>query len=543
MLKLAPSLFRVAPALVLAFLPGPVAAQPSQTDEIVQTAVVLSADEASLELELLSGRSLQIRLIDGALSVNGSRALTYQPGGLLEAAWRNFLRRASDESLGAALAELAAAEVGSDATARAEILEALEPFVAGSNEIIATAEEPAAAAAVSAAVEVQAESAVEVATAIAAAAGAAQAEALREMVEGGLVIQLTELGGLATSLGRIGLAPELARLLQDSDAPLRIVLEADEYLLPEGAQLNESLLLVETDGVVAGTVTGNVLVADGSLRITSSGRIEGEVVAIDASVTNEGTVVGGLRDVGDFAPVIVAPAVQRVHVRGRSPGVLGNVWNGLGSLAKTIAMYLFFGFLGALIVYFFRGHLETVSDTASYSFGRSFLAGVAAEILVIPIGLVLAILIVTLIAVPFYLLSFGLLGLLGYIAVAHAAGENLTRRRFSWPHRMRRSNSYYYVLNGLGVLLALFVGAAITEMAYPLLGWAHDLLIASAWILTWVAATSGLGAAVLSRAGTRRTYARPQELPEIPVDTLRRMEPIERRERTRTTERGASDES
>jgi hypothetical protein len=57
-------------------------------------------------------------------------------------------------------------------------------------------------------------------------------------------------------------------------------------------------------------------------------------------------------------------------------------------------------------------------------------------------------------------------------------------------------------------------------MAYPLLGWAHDLLIASAWILTWIAATSGLGAAVLSRAGTRRTYARPHELPEIPRDTL-----------------------
>jgi hypothetical protein len=91
------------------------------------------------------------------------------------------------------------------------------------------------------------------------------------------------------------------------------------------------------------------------------------------------------------------------------------------------------------------------------------------------------------------------------------------------------------------VLLALFVGAAITEMAYPLLGWSHDLLIASAWILTWVASTSGLGAALLSRAGTQRKYARPRELRELPVDTLaEEMAPIEARVRARRrTEEGS----
>jgi hypothetical protein len=218
--------------------------------------------------------------------------------------------------------------------------------------------------------------------------------------------------------------------------------------------------------------------------------------------------------------VVVAPAVPRVRIERHAPSAFDRITSGLGSLAKTIAMYLLFGFLGALIVYMFRGHLETVSDTVSYSFGRSFLAGLAAEVLFLPIGLVMTVLIVTAIAVPFYIIAFALLSLLGYVSVAHAAGENLTRRRFSWTDRMRRANSYYYVLNGLGVLLALFVGAAITQMAYPLLGWAHDLLIASAWILTWIAATSGLGAAVLSRAGTRRTYARPHELPEIHGDTL-----------------------
>ncbi len=176
-----------------------------------------------------------------------------------------------------------------------------------------------------------------------------------------------------------------------------------------------------------------------------------------------------------------------------------------------------------------------MSDTVSYSFGRSFLTGLAAEVLFLPVALVLLVLVITAIAIPFYVIAFGVAALLGYLAVAHAAGENLTRHRFpSWAARMRRSNSYYYVLNGLGVLLALFVGAAMTDMAYPLLGWAHDLLIASAWILTWVASTSGLGAALLSRGGTRRTYARPQELPPLAADTLaEEMAPLERRSAAR----------
>jgi hypothetical protein len=503
-------------------LPIPLAGQTTQTvDEIVQTAVVLSADEASLSLELADGRSRQVQLLDGTVYVDGREAASYRPGGALETAWRDFLRGASEGEFTDALTGFVGAETEADEAALASILEALAPLSREvSAEVAATVAPGESIAAAGDWASTVAEAASTVAAAAASAQLATEVATQEEVVGGGLVVELSNLEGLATSLGRIGLAPGLARVLEtDHDSPVRIVLEADEYMLPEGAELDHTLILVETDGVLAGTVTGNVLVADGSLLITPTGRVEGEVVAIDANVQNQGTVVGGLRDAGQFAPVVVPHVAPRVRIRGGPPSVVSNLWSGLGSLARTVAMYLLFGFLGAIIVYFFRGQLETVSDTVSYSFGRSFLAGLAAEILFLPVGLVLTVLIVTAIAVPFYVLAFGLLGLMGYIGVAHAAGDNLTRHRFTWPNRLRRSNSYYYVLNGLGVLLALFVGAAMTQMAYPLLGWAHDLLVAAAWILTWVAATSGLGAALLSRAGTRRTYARPGQLPELPFDS------------------------
>jgi hypothetical protein len=532
-------------------LPTAVTSQTAQAvEEILQTSVALTGDEAILDLELASGRSLQIRLSDGLVLIDGDEAGSYAPGGALESAWRDLLREASLGELGGGWARFWGTEFRSaDAAAAATIRDALARLVAGMSAELAAEARVEAVAEAAAAIE-EAAVAQEAAAAAVAAAVEAQVEAvegvsLDEVIVGGLVVELSEVEGLARQLVRIGLAPELERLLNgDLEMPVRIVIDADEYRLPEGAVLDEMLLLVESDGVVAGKIRSNVLVADGTLLILPTAEIEGDVIAIDATVTNQGGAIAGtIRESLHRTPVVVMPAVPRIRISRQAPSALSRVTSGLGSLAKTVAMYLLFGFMGALIVYLFRGHLETVSDTVSYSFGRSFLAGLAAEVLFLPIGLVMTVLVVTAIAVPFYIIAFALLSLLGYVSVAHAAGENLTRRRFSWTDRMRRANSYYYVLNGLGVLLALFVGAAITQMAYPLLGWAHDLLIASAWILTWIAATSGLGAAVLSRAGTRRTYARPHELPELPADTLaEEMAPMEGAAEARRRAREESDE-
>jgi len=540
---------RLAVALLVAgLIPSPLAGQATQAaDEILQTSIVLSGDVTSLQLELANGRALRIQLSDGEVLIDGKEVGRYVPGGLLESAWRDLLREAGKSELTLAWPGFVSTEISTpEAGATAAIRGAVGPFLA------AASAGPAAAAA-----EVASEIAEAAAEAAAASATAAAVEiatqqvsetSLSELVSGGLVVELSEVEGLARGLSRVGLAPELTRVLNgDLEGPVRIVIDADSYVLPEGVLLDHRLVLVQSDGVIAGTVLGNVVVAEGSLIIKPTARIEGDVVAVNASVQNQGgTIVGRLRDVSHFRPILVVPsASQRIRIQRIVPSAFSRVLGGLGSLARTIAMYVLFAFLGGLVVYLFRGHLEVVSDTVSYSFGRSFLAGLAGQILFMPIGLVMAVLIITAIAIPFYVVGFALLALLGYLAVAHAAGENLTQHRFpSWAARLRRSNSYYYVLNGLGVLLALFAVAAITEMLYPLLGWAHDLLIASAWILTWVASTAGLGAALLSRAGTQRSYARPHQIPELPVDTLvEELRPIERRADARHRAGEESDES
>lgn len=501
-------------ALIVTGAPAALRGQSTRpSSEIVESSVSLSADEAVLGLETQDGRSVQIRLADGTVFINGDRAGGYTPGGQLESAWRDLLRAVTAGDIAGGWDEFSDARLSGDDRAAAQFIrDRLGPALSGA----------AAAAGSGAEVESGTAAAGEAVGAVTPAnAPVAQEDAPREVVSGGLVIELTEVEDLARALGRVGLAPELSRVLNgDLPGPVRIVIDATEYRLPEGARLDNGLILVQSDGVIAGTVAGPVIVAEGSLRILPSARIEGDVVAVNASISNEGgAVAGALREARNIRRVVVPAAVER-RVIYRGPSLIDNIWSGLGSLAKTIAIYLLFGFLGALVVYFFRGHLEAVSDTVSYSFGRSFVTGLAAEILFFPIMLVMTVLVLTIIAIPFYIVGFCLAILLGYLAVAHAAGENLTHHRFpTWGARMRRSNSYYYVLNGLGVLLAGFAGAAITRLFGPLLGWAQGLLIAAAWILTWVAATAGLGAALLSRGGTRRKYARPLEYPGLPVGT------------------------
>ena len=480
--------------------------------EIVQTSVSLSRNQSTLVLELADGESRELSLTRGTLYIDGAESGTFTEGGALERAWREFLRNSSEDFQGAwaVLTEFEAKEV--EAGALTAILETVEPLVSA---VAANVSPPAPPAPPEAPAQVEAPT------------------APGQIVEGGLVVLLSELEGLSRSLGRIGLAPGLSQVLNgDLKPPLRIVVEADRYYLPEGAHLEESLILVETDAVIAGSVAGNVLIAEGSLLIEPTADIAGNVVSIESDVQNLGGIIrGAIREVDDFAPVIVSPRPRIVvPVEVRTTSVARHIANGMGSLLRTVAMYMLLCFLGFLVVYFFRGHLETVSDTVSYSFGRAFLTGLFAEILVAPILVVLLVLVLTWIAIPFYVLGVALAATLGYLAVAHAAGENLTRRRYpSWATRLRRANSYYYVVNGLGVLLALFAAASVAEMANPILGWAYGLLIAAAVILSWVAGTAGFGAVLLSRAGTQRKFARPREVPALSVDSFRSLRPSGRR--------------
>jgi hypothetical protein len=165
------------------------------------------------------------------------------------------------------------------------------------------------------------------------------------------------------------------------------------------------------------------------------------------------------------------------------------------------------GLAGFGLVTFARPRLEVISDTVTASFFRSFLIGLLAQVLALPTAALvvagLAISIVGLLLLPFVALVVPLLlataVLVGLLAAMHAMGEVRVRRRMAAGEPAGSPNSYRYLLLGLGGLSLPWM-AWLAAAGLPVAG---VLVFLVALVPTWVAATAGLGAFLLSRAGQR----------------------------------------
>jgi hypothetical protein len=198
------------------------------------------------------------------------------------------------------------------------------------------------------------------------------------------------------------------------------------------------------------------------------------------------------------------------------PEILSQVASG-GPLTKTlthvagvVGAFLTLGLLGFGLVVFGKNNLEVVSDTASHSFLRSFLVGLISQILIAPtfgmlvVGLTLSV--VGALLVPFVVVVYGLAAVTalvgGFLAVAHAMGETHSRRQMARGVALS-PNSFRYLAIGLGAIATLW-------LSWAAFGWvpvAGLVMLVAAIVATWVLATVGLGAAVLSRVGIQPTFA------------------------------------
>jgi hypothetical protein len=214
-----------------------------------------------------------------------------------------------------------------------------------------------------------------------------------------------------------------------------------------------------------------------------------------------------------------APARRAVE---RRPQPFRHITAGIAGMFSTVMAWLVLALIGGVVVYFGRRYIENVADTARTATLRAWLVGLASTFLVVPIyvlGIIaLAISIVGIPLILFWAPLFPIVAVLavlfGYIAVAHAAGEGLAERRLEGVEWYRQGNSYYYLGTGLALLLGLFFAANFVQMAGPWLGFINGLLNVLAIMLTWLAATIGIGAVVLSRGGTRR----PVPVPAVDPD-------------------------
>ena len=187
-----------------------------------------------------------------------------------------------------------------------------------------------------------------------------------------------------------------------------------------------------------------------------------------------------------------------------------------GGASKLLAVFVSLSCMGLGFLVFAPRQLETVADTVWHSFWRSFLAGLFAQPLLLPaFGMLivgLALTVVGIVVIPFAILGFVaalvLSAIGGFIAVARTVGEIYLRRRMARGEAVQTWGSYRYIVYGLAGLLAVWLPVV-------LLGWipvAGTLLTVSAAVITWILATAGFGATIISRAGMRGTFVRQLDL-------------------------------
>lgn len=271
--------------------------------------------------------------------------------------------------------------------------------------------------------------------------------------------------------------------------------ETGPFRLEPGRSVAGHLLVLRGDADLAGPVSGNVVVLDGNLILRSGAVVRGDALVIGGRALEQGGRVQG-----ELRTVSAAPGGG---TGGGGGGGGGPITRGLGLAGVLVAL----GLAGFGLVTVARPRLEAVSDTVTGSFFRSFLIGVLAQILALPTAALLvvglAISIVGLLLLPFVALVVPLLlvtaVLVGLLAAMHAMGEARVRRRMAAGEPAGSPNSYRYLLLGLGSL-------SLPWIAWLAVGWipvAGALVFLVALVPTWVAATAGLGAFLLSRAGQR----------------------------------------
>ena len=282
------------------------------------------------------------------------------------------------------------------------------------------------------------------------------------------------------------------------------------YSVGSAETIHGHIVVLEGGAEVHGRIEGNVVTLDGDVTVFPGGSIVGDVLAIGGAVhkVGNGSITGTEQELAAAAAVPVVPTAP----------ILARI---LGHVAGLTGLLLTLMVLGFGLVTFGRPNLEIVSDTVAHSFGRSFLAGLLGQVLVLPtfgmivIGLALTIAGALLIpfAVAVYVLVVLVTTIGGLLAVAHAVGERVTHRRMARGVALS-PNSYRYIVTGLGLAATIWV-------AWIVFGWvpvAGTLMLMAAGITTWSLATVGFGAALLSRGGMREHFAGRLISPEMMTD-------------------------
>lgn len=471
----------------------------AQDRQIVSNQVNVSGSEASLQLGLSGGEALSVSMADGNVTLDGEVIGRYEQGGALERSWRSLLGDA----------------VSVDAAELPDLLRrwTAPPGLSGDAAQVAERIRSRVAGAFEAPVATQAE------TTQAPAADLPQAAAQAD-------------GSLQALMGRSDRLRELAAVADQLDIDNAQVHVDETVRIEEGETVDGTLLLVDSRLQLDGTVDGDVILLGGSADLGPESRITGSLRNANADVSGRlGAVSGGISEIEASSLAPLVDTVVREIVR-EAPNANENrnvprrvsfrspwrsISRGLGGLLQTFITFALAFAVGLGILYFFPRNLEVVSRTAREAPGRSLLVGMAGIVLAVPIFVVgIFLLAVSIVGIPLLLVWIPVMPLavcvailLGYLGVARNLGRWCSGREFSAFEGLDTTRPAVQIGCGLAVLLVAYALANVFEMAGSWLGVFEGFFMFAAGTVTVLAASIGLGAVILSRAGRSPAFAGP----------------------------------
>jgi hypothetical protein len=167
--------------------------------------------------------------------------------------------------------------------------------------------------------------------------------------------------------------------------------------------------------------------------------------------------------------------------------------------------------IGIGVLMFAEPNMDGVVEAMEGNFAKAFWFGVLGEIMALPaltlLGIGLFLTVIGILLIPFAVVAYciavaGLLAL-GFLAVARLTGGFWSRSDAASARAARGAN-----VRALFIGLVLYMGLWLLAAIFSWQPMAGAILRGIALSVSWVAVTVGLGAAMLSRAGTKRLDAR-----------------------------------
>lgn len=313
--------------------------------------------------------------------------------------------------------------------------------------------------------------------------------------------------------------------VRDIDLTSFGIVAGEDHAVTEDAVVDHGLLVVDGRLDVHGTVQGDVVLVDATMAVHEGGSVRGDVRYVGSRIERMGGVVAG--DLVDLVRVQRRDAERerdrmRAELRRelrqfdhrpvhrQEPSAFARVGKALSGLVATAALFVVLALLaaGATTVAGDRG--EIVTKAVGRDPAKSLAVGLAGAFLALPVYVVgivaLAVTIIGILGLFIWIPLFPIAALaaafVGLVATSRHVGAWALARDYVFLQWANPDNRIHMAVVGLAVmLLPLAAGKLLDPM--PLIGWTGDLLEGLSTVSLAVAAVAGLGAVITTRGGRR----------------------------------------